>query len=47
MMTPFETVTDGSPESHYNRLHKCVRSTIERTFGILKGILKIKLLVSL
>lgn len=36
-MTPIDGAQDGSPEGHYNLTHKRARSTIERTFGQLKG----------
>lgn len=37
MMTPIENVSEDSPEGRYNTLQKRVRSTIERTFGMMKG----------
>ncbi|XP_050673442.1 putative nuclease HARBI1 [Leptidea sinapis] len=37
LMTPIDGAPDDSPEGHYNAKHKRVRSTIERTFGQLKG----------
>lgn len=37
MMTPINNAVEDSPDGRYNRLHKRTRSTIERTFGSLKG----------
>lgn len=37
MMTPIDNAVEDSPEGRYNSVQKRARSTIERTFGILKG----------
>ncbi|RVE43608.1 hypothetical protein evm_011728 [Chilo suppressalis] len=37
MMTPIDNAVETSPEGRYNAIQKRARSTIERTFGILKG----------
>ncbi|KAJ8710258.1 hypothetical protein PYW07_009624 [Mythimna separata] len=37
MMTPINNAVEDSPEGRYNFVQKRARSTIERTFGILKG----------
>ncbi|KAG7311836.1 hypothetical protein JYU34_002919 [Plutella xylostella] len=37
MMTPVDHAVDDSPEGRYNIIQKRARSTVERTFGILKG----------
>lgn len=37
MMTPVDNAIEDSPEGRYNSLQKRARSTIERTFGVLKG----------
>ncbi|XP_030028301.2 putative nuclease HARBI1 isoform X2 [Manduca sexta] len=37
LMTPVVGALDDSPAGNYNAIHKRARSTIERTFGILKG----------
>ncbi|XP_063894947.1 putative nuclease HARBI1 [Helicoverpa armigera] len=37
MMTPIDNAVEDSPEGRYNFVQKRARSTIERTFGILKG----------
>ncbi|KAJ8710656.1 hypothetical protein PYW08_009171 [Mythimna loreyi] len=37
MMTPIDNAVEDSPEGRYNVVQKRARSTIERTFGILKG----------
>lgn len=36
-MTPIDNAAVDSPEGRYNFIQKRARSTIERTFGILKG----------
>lgn len=36
-MTPIDNAVEDSPEGRYNYVQKRARSTIERTFGILKG----------
>ena len=36
-MTPVDNVPEDTPEGRYNTIQKKARSTIERTFGILKG----------
>lgn len=36
-MTPIDNAVEDSPEGRYNFQQKRARSTIERTFGILKG----------
>ncbi|KOB78264.1 putative nuclease HARBI1 [Operophtera brumata] len=37
MMTPIDNAVEDSPERRFNFVQKRARSTIERTFGILKG----------
>ncbi|KAL0879735.1 hypothetical protein ABMA27_003448 [Loxostege sticticalis] len=37
LLTPLNNVEEESPGGRYNAVHKRARSTIERTFGILKG----------
>ncbi|KAG6453914.1 hypothetical protein O3G_MSEX008405 [Manduca sexta] len=37
LMTPVVGALDDSPAGNYNAIQKRARSTIERTFGILKG----------
>lgn len=37
MMTPIDNAVEDSPEGRYNLIQKRARSTVERTFGILKG----------
>ncbi|KAL0809470.1 hypothetical protein ABMA28_011640 [Loxostege sticticalis] len=37
MMTPIDSAVEDSPEGRYNTIQKRARSTIERTFGVLKG----------
>lgn len=37
MMTPIDNAIEDSPEGRYNVKQKRARSTVERTFGILKG----------
>lgn len=36
-MIPIDGAVEDSPEGRYNEIQKRARSTIERTFGILKG----------
>jgi hypothetical protein len=36
-MVPIEDASEGSPEAVYNKFQEKTRSTIDRTFGILKG----------
>lgn len=37
LLTPVGNAVEDSPEGRFNAVHKRARSTIERTFGILKG----------
>lgn len=37
LLTPVSNAVEDSPEGRFNALQKRARSTIERTFGILKG----------